>query len=77
MCDLSEPQHDDANQGDAAEGPYDWYTRGLRLLEAGSAAAAAQLLARAAGAEPESRSILEALGRAEFEAGRYGNAKLR
>jgi tetratricopeptide (TPR) repeat protein len=57
------------------EGAYDWYTRGLRLLEARSAAAAEQLLSRAAAAEPESRSILEALGRAQFEAGRYNSAR--
>src|SRR5450631_4041721 len=57
------------------EGPYDWYTRGLALLEAGSAAAAEQLLARAAAAEPGSRSVLEALGRAQFEARHYAKAK--
>lgn len=57
------------------EGPYDWYTRGLRLLEAGSAAAAEQLLARAAIAEPDSRSVLEALGRAQFKAHHYTKAK--
>jgi tetratricopeptide (TPR) repeat protein len=58
----------------AGEGPYDWYTRGLGLLQAGSAAAAEQLLARAAAAEPASRSVLEALGRAEFEARHYASA---
>jgi tetratricopeptide (TPR) repeat protein len=57
------------------EGPYDWYQRGLELLKSRSPAAAEQLLARAAAAEPESRSILEALGRAQFESGRYGSAK--
>jgi tetratricopeptide (TPR) repeat protein len=56
------------------EGPYDWYTRGLSLLQAGSAAAAEQLLARAAAAEPASRSVLEALGRAQFEARQYARA---
>jgi predicted Zn-dependent protease len=67
---------DGMSEGAAAdEGPYDWYTRGLQLLESRSAAAAEQLLARAAAAEPESRSILEALGRAQFEAGRYSSAK--
>jgi tetratricopeptide (TPR) repeat protein len=61
--------------GASEESAYDWYTRGLRLLEARSAAAAEQLLTRAAAAEPESRSILEALGRAQFEAGRYNSAR--
>src|SRR5450432_3574032 len=53
---------------DSDDGPYDWYVRGLQLLQAGSAAAAEQVLARAAAAEPESRSVLEALGRAQFDA---------
>ena len=56
------------------EGSYDWYTRGLQLLRAGSAAAAEQILARAAAAEPDSRSVLEALGRAQFEARHYRQA---
>jgi tetratricopeptide (TPR) repeat protein len=59
---------------DSREGPYDWYTRGLLLLQAGSAAAAEQLLARAAAAEPGSRSVLEALGRAQFDAHQYREA---
>jgi Flp pilus assembly protein TadD len=59
----------------AGEGAYDLYQRGLRLLESRSAAAAAQVLERAAAAEPESRSILEALGRAQFESGRYLSAR--
>ncbi|MCP2339076.1 tetratricopeptide repeat protein [Actinomadura rupiterrae] len=49
-------------------GVYDWYTRGLELLRSGSAAAAVQLLARAAEAEPSSRSVREALARAQFGA---------
>ena len=53
---------------------YSWYRRGLDLLSRGSAAAAAQLLERAAEAEPGSRSVLEALGRAQFDAGRYAAA---
>jgi Flp pilus assembly protein TadD len=55
-------------------GVYEWYTRGLRLLRSGSAAAAVQLLTRAAEAEPSSRSIREALARAQFGARRYGEA---
>ena len=50
---------------------YQLYQRGLDLLGRGSAAAAAQLLARAADAEPQSRSVLEALARAQFDAGQY------
>ena len=50
---------------------YQLYQRGLDLLGRGSAAAAAQLLARAAAAEPQSRSVLEALARAQFDAGQY------
>jgi len=56
------------------EGSYDWYTRGLQLLRAGSAAAAEQVLGRAAAAEPHSRSVLEALGRAQFDAHHYRHA---
>jgi Flp pilus assembly protein TadD len=53
---------------------YDLYRRGLDLLGRGSAAAAAQLLERAAAAEPQSRSVLEALARAQFDARRYDAA---
>jgi tetratricopeptide (TPR) repeat protein len=52
-------------------GVYEWYRRGLELLGAGNPAAAATLLARAADAEPGSRSVLEALARAQYDAGRY------
>jgi len=58
----------------AGHDTYDLYQRGLELLGRGSAAAAAQLLERAAVAEPQSRSILEALARAQFDAGRYAAA---
>jgi tetratricopeptide (TPR) repeat protein len=81
MRDISPEGADDANaapgdrNSDGQEGPYDWYTRGLSLLAAGSAAAAEQVLARAAVAEPESRSVLEALGRAQFKARHYSLAK--
>ncbi|HEY5984934.1 MAG TPA: tetratricopeptide repeat protein [Streptosporangiaceae bacterium] len=53
---------------------YAWYRRGLELLGRGSPAAAAQLLERAAEAEPSSRSVREALARAQFDAGRYAQA---
>lgn len=51
-----------------------WYTRGMELLGKGSAAAAAQVLQRAANAEPHSRSVREALARAQFDTGRYAEA---
>src|SRR5207248_11560660 len=50
-----------APEGDAQT----WYRRGLDLLGNGSPAAAAQLLERAAGAEPQSRMVREALARAQ------------
>jgi Flp pilus assembly protein TadD len=57
-------------------GVYEWYRRGLRLLDEKHPEAAATLLARAAEAEPGSRSILEALARAQYDAGRYEEAVL-
>ena len=56
-------------------GVYEWYRRGLDLLSQGNAAAAAQLLDRVAEAEPDSRSVREALARAQFDAGRYADAR--
>lgn len=53
---------------------YDWFVRGLGLLESGNAEAAAELLAHARAREPESASILEALARATFDAKRYAEA---
>jgi Flp pilus assembly protein TadD len=53
---------------------YTLYRRGLDLLGRGSPAAAAQLLERAAVAEPDSRSILEALARAQFDTRHYEEA---
>jgi Flp pilus assembly protein TadD len=43
----------------------------MELLSGGSPAAAAQVLQRAAAAEPTSRSVREALARAQFDAGWY------
>jgi tetratricopeptide (TPR) repeat protein len=62
-----------ADGRDSREGQdtYDLYRRGLDLLGRGSPAAAAQVLERAAEAEPHSRSVLEALARAQFDSGRY------
>ncbi|SOD97214.1 tetratricopeptide repeat protein [Blastococcus haudaquaticus] len=53
---------------------YEWFQRGVQLLRDGNPAAAATLLGRAATAEPESRSILEALARAQYDAGRFQEA---
>lgn len=67
---LSIPGPDPSPGGDV----YDWYQRGLDLLKNGSPEAAAQLLVRAASAQPSSPSIQEALARAQFDAGRYAEA---
>ncbi|MFE7194611.1 tetratricopeptide repeat protein [Kitasatospora sp. NPDC057541] len=53
---------------------YEWFRRGAKLLAQGNPAAAEQLLARAAAEEPASRSIREALARAQFDAGSYAAA---
>ncbi|MGW4641946.1 tetratricopeptide repeat protein [Sphaerisporangium sp. NPDC004334] len=53
---------------------YEWFQRGVKLLKDGSPAAAAAILARAADAEPDSRSIREALARAQFNSRRYQDA---
>jgi Flp pilus assembly protein TadD len=55
---------------------YEWYHRGVQFLRDGHPAAAATLLARASAVEPGSRSILEALARAQYDAGRYQEAVL-
>ncbi|WP_199823426.1 tetratricopeptide repeat protein [Streptomyces sp. NRRL WC-3742] len=60
--------------GEPTGDEYDWFRRGARLLSQGNAAAAEQLLARAAAAEPHSRSIRESLARAQFDAGSYAAA---
>jgi Flp pilus assembly protein TadD len=54
---------------------YDWYRRGMQLLEGRNPAAAAQLLEHAASAEPESRSVREGLARAHYDAGAYDRAR--
>jgi Flp pilus assembly protein TadD len=65
-----------ASKGKEAAGPdpadvHAWYTTGMELLGRGSPAAAAQVLQRAANAEPGSRSVREALARARFDTGQY------
>jgi predicted Zn-dependent protease len=74
--DMPDMQADGSHAGPAEHGQdtYDLYRRGLDLLGRGSAAAAAQLLERAAAAEPQSRSVLEALARAQFDARQYAAA---
>jgi Flp pilus assembly protein TadD len=57
-----------------ADDVHAWYRQGMDLLGRGSAAAAAQVLQRASMAEPGSRSVREALARAQFDAGRYADA---
>lgn len=54
--------------------PYDWYRRGTSLLEEGSPAAAAELLAWAVDEEPTAASIREAYARALFDTRRYDEA---
>ena len=63
-----------AEEGFPEGGVYEWYQRGMHLLGNGNPAAAATLLKRAAQAEPGSRSLLEALARAQYDAGRYREA---
>ncbi|MFC9328250.1 tetratricopeptide repeat protein [Kitasatospora sp. NPDC057015] len=60
--------------GEPSGDVYEWYRRGARLLAEGHPAAAEQLLARAAAAEPQSHSIREALARAQYDAGSYAAA---
>ena len=71
-----DPEPEPAEPGEPAgtADTHQLYQRGLDLLGRGSPAAAAQLLQRAAAAEPRSRSILEALARAQFDAGQYAAA---
>jgi tetratricopeptide (TPR) repeat protein len=53
---------------------YDWYRRGLGLLERGDAGAAAELLHHARAVAPDSASVREALARALFDSGRHEQA---
>jgi Flp pilus assembly protein TadD len=65
---------DQASDGEPAGEVYDWYTRAVELLEGGNPEAAAALLAHARAREPDSASVLEALARASFDAGRHREA---
>ena len=53
---------------------YDWFRRGVSLLEGGDSAAAMVLLSRVAEVEPTSRSVREALARSQFDSGMYAEA---
>jgi tetratricopeptide (TPR) repeat protein len=66
--------HGDDSHGAPAGDVYDWYQRGIELLGGGSPAAAIQVLEHAAAAEPASRSVREALARAQYGAKRYAEA---
>jgi Flp pilus assembly protein TadD len=68
------PQEGAPGGGGPEGGVYEWYRRGLDLLSNGDPAAAATLLTRVAEAEPGSRSVREALARAQYDAGRYREA---
>ncbi len=70
MAEPAEPA-EPGRAGDPAGDVYDWMQRGLALLAAGHAAAAAELLEHALRAEPETPAVREALARAQFDAGRY------
>ncbi|MBV9095439.1 MAG: tetratricopeptide repeat protein [Streptosporangiaceae bacterium] len=70
----SHPEEKPPGQAVPGEDAHTWYRRGMELLGRGSAAAAAQVLQRASTAEPGSRSVREALARAQFDAGRYAEA---
>jgi tetratricopeptide (TPR) repeat protein len=70
FSDLPPPPADIAPRGDA----YDWYLRGLELLDTGDASSAVQILEHVATAEPDSRMAREALARAQFDMGMYPEA---
>ncbi|MGI8533238.1 MAG: tetratricopeptide repeat protein [Geodermatophilaceae bacterium] len=68
--DLPPPPPDVVPQGEV----YDWYIRGVDLLSEGNPAAAVVILGHAVEAEPDSRSVREALARAQFDSGLYEEA---
>lgn len=53
---------------------YDWYRRGLSLLDSGKPRAAAEVLERAVRLEPGKGSLREGLGRAYYATGRFAKA---
>jgi tetratricopeptide (TPR) repeat protein len=71
FSDLPPPPEDITPGGEV----YDWYVRGLDLLDSGDTNAAVQLLTHCAQSEPESRMVREALARAQFDVGMYDEAR--
>jgi Flp pilus assembly protein TadD len=59
---------------ESAGGVYEWFRRGVQLLADGHPDAAVTVLERVLAAEPTSRSVREALGRAQYDAGQYQEA---
>ena len=70
-ADLEPPPPDVLPRGEA----YDWFQRAIELVDAGSPHPAIELLKRVVSDEPESRSVREALARAQFDAGMYAEAR--
>ena len=70
-ADLEPPPPDVLPRGEA----YDWFQRAVELIDAGSPHPAIELLKRVVADEPESRSVREALARAQFDAGMYEEAR--
>ena len=68
---MSEHEQTPEQRGEVV---YDLYRRGSALLESGDFSAAAIPLEKASRLEPDKTSIREALGRAYFRSGRYGDA---
>jgi tetratricopeptide (TPR) repeat protein len=71
FSDLPPPPPDVVPAGEV----YDWFVRGVDLLDNGDTNAAVQLLSHCAQAEPESRAVREALARAQFDVGMYDEAR--
>ena len=65
---------DEQEEGLPSGEVYDWYQRGVQLLDEGAPAGASQVLSRAAARVPHSRSVLEALARAQFDSEQYDQA---
>ena len=65
---------DEQEEGLPSGEVYDWYQRGVQLLDEGDPATASTVLARAAARVPHSRSVLEALARAQFDSEQYDQA---
>lgn len=61
--------------GNVRTDPYAAYRRGMACLAEGDPASALSLIEAVVEAEPASRSAREALARAQFDTGRYGDAR--